>query len=401
MSQLSLEAQLEGLLNEDIASAINREQSTFDDLTAPFSESLVLFGAGGLGRKTVVGLRSVGIEPLAFADNNPALWGTQVEGVQVLSPKEAAQRFGRSAVFVVTIWRAIGGDRMAQRCQQLLNLHCSRVVPFGYLFWKYSQVFLPHYAFTLPHTVCEQADDVRRVFALWEDEASRYEYLAQIRWRLLLDFDGLPAPVAHEIYFPDDLVILLPNEVFVDCGAFDGDTARSFLRRQDTAFSRYIAFEPDPANFHKLQHSVSTLPRPIQDKMILYAYAVGARREKVRFESTGTVASTIGHGTSEVECVTLDEILGDFRPTYIKADIEGYELEALHGARWLIEHDAPVIAISAYHCQDHLWRIPLLINSLSNQYRYFLRPHDLEGWDLVCYAVPVARLCSGKVRVDD
>ncbi|MCX6007718.1 MAG: FkbM family methyltransferase [Chloroflexi bacterium] len=398
MSQLSLHAQLEGLLNEDIASVINREQSAFDDLTAPFSESLVLFGTGNLGRKTLAGLRNVGIEPLAFADNNPALWGTEVEGVQVLSPKEAAQRFGRSAVFVVTIWRAIGGDRMAQRCQQLLNLQCSRVVPFGYLFWKYPQVFLPHYAFTLPHTVCEQADDIRRVFALWEDEASRSEYLAQIRWRILLDFDGLPSPIIHEIYFPDDLVMLLPDEVFVDCGAFDGDTARSFLCRQGTAFGRYIAFEPDPANFQQLKHYVSTLPRLVQDKMTLYPYAVGACRERVQFEASGTVASTIGHGASEVECVTLDEMLDDLRPTHIKADIEGYELEALRGARRLIERDTPVIAISVYHRQDHLWRIPLLIDSMSNQYRYFLRPHDLEAWDLVLYAVPVSRLIAKPTK---
>ena len=67
--------ELEFLLSEDIATAKRREQSAFDVMAAPFNNSLVLFGAGNLGRKTLRGLRSAGIEPLGFADNNPALWG--------------------------------------------------------------------------------------------------------------------------------------------------------------------------------------------------------------------------------------------------------------------------------------------------------------------------------------
>jgi hypothetical protein len=32
-----------------------------------------------------------------------------------------------------------------------------------------------------------------------------------------------------------------------------------------------------------------------------------------------------------------------------------------------------------------------LINDLNPDFRYYLRPHMLEGWELVCYAVPSAR----------
>ena len=60
MSELSLEAQLEELLSEDIASVIHREQFMFDELTAPFSKSFVIFGAGNLGRKVLAGSRRVG-----------------------------------------------------------------------------------------------------------------------------------------------------------------------------------------------------------------------------------------------------------------------------------------------------------------------------------------------------
>ena len=66
----------------------------------------------------------------------------------------------------------------------------------------------------------------------------------------------------------------------------------------------------------------------------------------------------------------------------------------LAGARRLIEQALPILAICVYHQPDDLWRIPLLIHSFSEEYRFFLRPHNEEGWDLVCYAVPLSRLTA-------
>lgn len=392
MNKQTLSTQLEELLGEDIASAKQREKSTFDELTAPFGTSLVLFGVGNLGRKTLAGLRRAGIEPLAFSDNNPAVWGKTVDGLTVLSPKDAADKFAKSAAFVMTIWRGQGTDTMAERYQPLLDLGCSKVLNFGAVFWKYPEVFLPHYSFDLPHKVLEQAEDIRRAFELWEDDASREEFVAQIRWRLRLDFDGLPRPVKHEIYFPADLVSVTEKEVFVDCGAFDGDTLMNFFRARNDSFGHAHAFEADPANFAKLSRYVSSLDRQLRDKVTIHPFAVGERREKVRFEATGTEASAVGSGTLEIDAAPLDEILMGTSPTWIKMDIEGSEPDALKGAASLIQKETPVLAVCVYHQQNHLWRIPLLINDLVGEYRFFLRPHLLESWDLVCYAIPTSRL---------
>ena len=98
--------------------------------------------------------------------------------------------------------------------------------------------------------------------------------------------------------------------------------------------------------------------------------------------------------TIALTCVTLDENLGDIHtmPTYIKMDIEGSELDALAGARNIIKKEMPILTICLYHRYDDLWRIPLFIHSLADDYRLFLRPHEIEGWQLVCYAVPNHRL---------
>jgi FkbM family methyltransferase len=393
----TLGVSLKELLSEDVVSAIRREHNSFDEQASPFDDRLVLFGAGGLGRKTLAGLRQVGIEPLAFADNNMSLWGHQVEGVPVLSPQAAVNQFADRAAFVVTIWRANGGHRLEHTRQQLQKLGCTKVVSFAPLYWKYSHIFLPYYAIGMPHILLTQAEQITNVLGLWTDDASRREYLAQIRWRLQSDFDGLPSPVAHAQYFPDDLFELSEDEAFVDCGAFDGDSLRVFFERQPTFRGTFIAIEPDPINLHSLKQYVATLPKGWRDRVTILPLVLGARRENVRFEASGLASAGINSTSSlEVESVPLDEILADTRATFIKMDIEGAEMDALIGARRSIKTALPVLAICVYHKPDHLWRIPLLIRSYFDEYRFFLRPHNEEGRDLVCYGIPEARLLKSK-----
>jgi hypothetical protein len=119
----------------------------------------------------------------------------------------------------------------------------------------------------------------------------------------------------------------------------------------------------------------------------------------ILFDSTGTVLSKAGLGSCEVQVVDLDSALASFNPTFIKFDIEGFEPEALMGASHLLSRTRPILALSVYHQQDHLWRIPLLLSSmLPEQYEFFLRPHGTESWDLVCYAIPAERTAPHPVQ---
>jgi FkbM family methyltransferase len=379
------------LLDESRAHALCREHDAFDSAAAGQNESLVLFGAGNLGRKTLAGLRKAGIEPVSFTDSNSALWNQRVDGLNVIAPEEAARLYGTTSTFVITIWTGEGYDRMGERRQKLNSIGCRRVVPFTLLFWKYADLFLPHYAVDLPHGVLDQAEEVVRGCDLWSDDASRFEYLAQLRWRLLSDFDVMPNPVAPPTYFPRDLFQLKEREIFVDCGAFDGDTIRSLLEQPNGSSASVYAFEADPGNFANLQKTVSQVPH--SGLFTIYNLAVGASSGPVRFRAFSNEASYVSAlgGDISVDSVTLDQMLGGVEPTFIKMDIEGAELDSLRGASEIIGRCAPRLAICSYHRQDHLWRIPLLIQSLNRNYQFYLRPHLLEGWDLVCYAIPSQR----------
>ncbi len=384
--------ELEELLSEGLDRARQRENAAFDELAGPFSRDLVLFGAGNLGRRTLSKLREQGIEPLAFLDNNSARWGTTVDGVKVMSPTEGAERYGTRAVFVITVWGSLGLDRMRTRIDQLRGLGCLRVCSFAILYWKYPSTMLPHYTVDLPHLVFQEADQVRQGFRIWADDASRREYLAQLRWRLTMDFDCLPEPVGHPIYFPKDLCALREDEVFIDCGAYDGDTIRLFLQQSQSVFRHLIAFEPDAANFALLETSIAGLDIDVRKRIQLRHAATSSENGRVHMTEGNGAASSIGSGQCEVDAVALDNELSDIRPTYLKMDIEGAEGASLKGAAHLIRQHTPVLAISAYHCQNDIWSIPLLIQSINPNYSFFLRPHLLEGFDLVCYGIPNDRL---------
>jgi FkbM family methyltransferase len=393
-------AELEELLATSPAALLDSERHGFDRLAGPFSDRLVLFGAGGLGQRTLAGLRKLGVEPLAFADNARSLRGAFVDGLPVFSPAEAAERFAGRAAFVTCVWGQVDpalmdGRRQRELRGQLLGLGCEHVASFVDLYLKHPEVFLPYYAIGLPHGVLTHAESVRLAFGLMADEPSRRAFLAHVAWRLFHDFGALPAPVDGPQYFPDALIRPDPGEVFVDCGAFDGDTLADFLAVRGDSFARYHALEPDPASFARLASAVARLPAGVARRVLPRALAVGASRGMVRCEASGLSSSAVGRGEAEVECVPLDGLLEGEVPTTIKLDVEGAEADALAGARRLIAGHAPVLAVCVYHRPADLWELPLLIHRLRPDYRLFLRPYREEVWELVCYAVPPWRLADG------
>jgi FkbM family methyltransferase len=258
------------------------------------------------------------------------------------------------------------------------------------MFWKYSAALLPHYALDLPHRVLADASAVREAFDLWSDLPSRAEYVAQVRWRLRLDFENLPPPVEEDIYYPCDLMTIREDEVFVDCGAFDGDTVRDFIRHSRGRFKTAYAFEADRRNFDKLQQFVRSLPDDQRRRVVPIEAALSDRDGTVQFDASGSAASAVAKQGVTVKSVALDSALAE-APTWIKMDIEGSEPAALRGAGRTIADHAPILSVCVYHSQNHLWRIPLQIAELHRGYRLYLRPFVPESWDLVCYAIPASR----------
>ena len=63
---------------------------------------------------------------------------------------------------------------------------------------------------------------------------------------------------------------------------------------------------------------------------------------------------------------------------YIKLDIEGAELDMLHGATKTITRWKPKMAISAYHKKEDLWTLLPYIKSLRPDYEFAFRHYRID-----------------------
>jgi FkbM family methyltransferase len=128
------------------------------------------------------------------------------------------------------------------------------------------------------------------------------------------------------------------RRVAVDIGAHVGYLAK------EMPFERVIAFEPDPDNFECLVENVPNvfhIPLALGNK----AGMVTLYRPRRSNSGTGFVSEDVlGYESIQVPQVTLDSFLLQ-NVDYIKIDVQGSELQVLHGGLQTIHRCSPVISL--------------------------------------------------------
>jgi FkbM family methyltransferase len=379
-------------MSEHVARLAAQEATLFDEWRSSLRGPIIVYGAGGLGRKLVRGLHAEGIPVAGFSDTNAALWGSTVEGLPVLSPDSAVAAAGPHGGFVITTWSLGVESRNAEIHQNLLARGANHTIFFTAAFYRYPNRFLPHYRVDLPSKLWAARSQVLEAAQLVLDRDSQKEFATQLRMLVTETFDEPSYNTPGATYFPQDLVVPDARERFVDCGAFDGDTLASLVSVAGGKIAEYHGYEPDPANFQLLRRTTEALSAHITDRCTIRECAVGRRWETLTFAATGNVsARAASDGATLVESGPLDDLLADARPSFIKMDIEGAEPEAIAGGSGVIARSAPVMAVCVYHLQSHLWDIPLALSRLLPHATLALRAHKAT-FDVVCYAVPRYRL---------
>ena len=379
---------LESLLQADRDQTRQLRQQRFKEKINAFKGPLLLWGCGPLGRQIAGILKGTELRVEAFIDKNQELWGKTYQDYPIISPEALQNESYRDALVIISIYTS-------EPLRVLLSEWGISFLTFPELAWGMPDHFLPHQCLEQPDALYSQPEAVRAGLAVWADDASREEYLGQLQWRLTLDYGALPSHrSAKETYFPDRLITLKPNEHFVDCGAFDGDSIRELLKRTQGRFKRITAFEPDSRNYERLTDYCRKIPYLFPEQIQLLNKAIGDKSTTGLLNATGTVGSAIGAVGAEIDIDTLDNVLAHEAPTYIKMDIEGFEPLALKGGAKIIQKHRPILAICLYHSFNHLWDIPNYLHALVPDYKLYLSRHADECWESICYAIPSFRMKS-------
>jgi len=224
------------------------------------------------------------------------------------------------------------------------------------------------------------ASQLQMVYDKLADERSREVFADILNYKISGKLKYLENSTSQR---QEDLMELLDfsgNEVYVDLGAYDGDTIREFLKLTRGAYSKIFALEPDKKNFIKLQRFIEQ--EQVSNATLLNRGIWSQPGEHNFFQRGGRMSSLSEQGKVSIEVDSLDNILGKGAVSYIKMDVEGAEEEALIGGREHLAKYMPKLFVAGYHRDDDLWKLPQLLWNIA-PYKIYLRRHPyVPCWEI-------------------
>jgi FkbM family methyltransferase len=187
-------------------------------------------------------------------------------------------------------------------------------------------------------------------------------------------------------YFPKDIDFVRSDSldgIYVDLGAFDGDTLRGLAGR-DLAPKLYVGLEPDPENFAKLAKESSLVNFPCFTLPLAASNQTAI--ELLTSNDSGSAISV--HGDMAIQSTSIDSLLHGQKVSILKLDIEGAEKAAIQGSTETIQRWKPGLAVSVYHKPQDLWEILDEVDSLGVYSNYYLRTYGEQTFDTVLYCTP-------------
>jgi len=336
-------------------------------------DKYILFGAGEASNEVCSYLESNNKKIIAFSDNNQKLIGQTKNNIPIISPSAISSLLSSNVAIIIS---SSNQYIIANQLMEDLGIKLDRIFPY------LTEMFSAHYDGDL---LFKNSGKISELIDLLSDQESK-DYIKRIlefRWTLNPRC-LVPNPKLKSFYdYNEDILGPKPDQVVVDCGAYNGDTAQLYLQRTDNRCVIY-AIEAFPTNFKVLSQWVKD--NNLQNKVIPINIAVGEKNGTISFSSEkdlldprASIISKRGADSAlKFKVETLDEIFSRRYNTpvnFIKMDIEGAEEKAILGAENLIKKYKPGLAIASYHLPAHLWELPLLLSKMNSNYRIFAGHH--------------------------
>lgn len=228
---------------------------------------------------------------------------------------------------------------------------------------------------------CENVAKINKVYSLLGDDASRKVFSEVINYKISGRIDNFASITSDksEVY---RLINPGENDVYVDLGAYNGDTVGEYLEYTSGRYGHIYAIEPDRKNYKKLVKSVEN-----SENIDTLNCAAWNEDTELAFASKAGRQSTVSGSGTFIQARSVDSILSGGRADIIKLDVEGAEREAILGSLQTIKKFTPKLMLSLYHRNEDMFELPLLINSICPEYRLYIRhlPY-IPAWETNLYA---------------
>ena len=343
---------------------------------------LVLYGAGYLGSLILEDCEERNLVISYICDRNAT---GILNGVPIINPQTLQRDFAEAMVLVGSYMH---NDDIISDLMHM-GFASEQVIPCPVNHVK-DACYLPLKSFEKHHL-----DGYAWAYDFFNDDISKQTVLDRICAYLCAT--PMTVNTTSEMYYENGFIILGEQEIFVDGGAYDGDSVMAFAREIKSSgggYAHIYAFEPESANFAKMRQGlsqypdVSMIPKGLwstETELSLTLSDVVSTSNSFVFETRGRIT------IPRVPVTSLDVAFAGKAdpelPTFIKMDIEGAEKEALLGAVDVIKRVKSKLAICAYHKPEDVYELPKTIMSIRDDYHFCLRQHAASAVDTVLYAV--------------
>ena len=324
---------------------------------------VVIYGTGDAAEKLFNMLKKRGIRTMAFSSSSTFLRDRSFLSYKVLSLERVEEIFGDDIVLLL----AFGS-------------HDKAVIDHIVSLSREYDLFMPDLLrdeedeAVTDETLRKESKRIEWAYSLLSDSFSRDVFSSTLEYRMTGRIEPL-LKVGREEEENWDLLELKKEDIFLDGGAYNGDTVSLFIQKSG-GYNEIYAFEPSSLSFRRLNEKYGG-----KEGINLINAALG--------EKDGEVSFSLGHGRgNKVEkgggtrVRSIDSILEGRRVDVIKLDIEGEEENALEGAKETIKKYRPRILLSCYHKNDDYWRLLEKVWEIRDDYKVYMRKNiSLPNWD--------------------
>ncbi len=338
------------------------------------NDSFYVWGTGNTAQLYQEGIKRENINILGYIDNNPEKWGIQFNDKIVLNPAQYKEKMD-APILICT----------AQK--QVLEMVSGQISSFGGRSYNFDTIIF-----------AKHKDELRQVYELLDDRKSQEIFLEVLFHRLTWG-QMEEAQVSDKQYFAvRDFYTYKNDDVFVDCGAFVGDSVEQYVWQMHGVFKKIFAFEIDKENIKRLRKRTARLMEEwniANDGIEICPYGINDKDNELFVShyldnhglGSKISAKTINDAES-IRMVSLDSFFAHRhdKVTFIKADIESFEYKMIMGAKKIIEEHKPRIAVCIYHNPTDIYSIPLLLKKINPDYQLAVRQHSYNCDETVLYA---------------
>lgn len=304
-----------------------------------------------------------------LCDNDPQKWGHIYEGIECVSPEEL-KKYDNLIVIIMV------GNTMPIE-QQLKALKIRYVTYIDLILTDFMEIPTDLNWFK------NEKKSIKEAYKLLKDEESKKVYVNCLCNRMapeLSEYAWSDLDCNLEEYYNERYFKLNNHEVYVDCGAYTGDSIIQFSNVVKNEYQKIFGFELDKNNYGEMKSNVN-----LKD-CHLYNYGVWNESRTIEYGGGTSFDSKEGISIWKTNMVgnkvinkgevrRLDDILADENISFIKMDIEGSEVNAILGAEKIIKTRKPKLAICVYHKISDFWQVPLLLKKLNSEYQFALMHH--------------------------